>query len=255
MPISFAAASRRASASIPSISTEPASAPTRPAMIERSVVLPAPLRPRSATIWPASTSRSTPRTACTSPYDFSTPFATSTRPSWASIACRAINFCSHDQLHRSERPELAASGQGRRDRPSAQRPDPGGGRSRSSRLGGWQPDTTPMGSPGRRLDGGTPATSRASIRRIAAIGSGRGPQHPSIVHMFDPVLPGDPRNRAYFGGMRMPPSTRIVSAFMYGLVIRSITMNASSSELPSRLGNKTDWPRWALNWSDCSPEP
>lgn len=86
-------------------------------------------------------------------------------------------------------------------------------------------------------------------------GSGRGPQHPSIVHMFDPVLPGDPRNRVYFGGMRMPPSTRIVSAFMYGLVIRSITMNASSSELPSRLGNKTDWPRWALNWSDCSPEP
>ena len=36
----------------------------------------------------------------------------------------------------------------------------------------------------------------------------------------------------YFGGMRIPVSTRMVSLFMYGLVIKSITMNASSSPSP-----------------------
>ena len=59
----------------------------------------------------------------------------------------------------------------------------------------------------------------------------------------------------YFGGIRMPPSTRTTSPFMYGLVIRSVTMNASSSAEPSRFGNSTDWPRWDLNASDASPSP
>jgi uncharacterized transporter YbjL len=59
----------------------------------------------------------------------------------------------------------------------------------------------------------------------------------------------------YFGGMRMPPSTRMTSPFMYGLVMSSITIEASSSAAPRRFGNSTDWPRCALNWSDASPVP
>ena len=60
---------------------------------------------------------------------------------------------------------------------------------------------------------------------------------------------------SYLGGIRMPPSTRITSPFMYGLVMSSITMKANSSPDPSRLGNRTDWPRWALKASACSPLP
>ncbi|GIT46574.1 MAG: hypothetical protein Ct9H300mP12_11590 [Acidimicrobiales bacterium] len=44
----------------------------------------------------------------------------------------------------------------------------------------------------------------------------------------------------------MPPSTRMTSAFIYGLVMSSMTMKASSSPDPRRLGYRTDWPRWAL---------
>ena len=59
----------------------------------------------------------------------------------------------------------------------------------------------------------------------------------------------------YFGGRRAPPSTRITSAFMYGLVINSTTIDANSSPCPSRLGNSTDSPNLALNASDASPVP
>ena len=59
----------------------------------------------------------------------------------------------------------------------------------------------------------------------------------------------------YFGGMRMPPSTRIVSALRYELVTHSTTTDASSSGRPRRCGNSTPFCRFALNWSDASPEP
>ena len=61
--------------------------------------------------------------------------------------------------------------------------------------------------------------------------------------------------RAYLGGILMPPSTRTTSAFMYELVISSITIDASSSGLPRRCGNSTDSPSFALNASDASPSP
>ncbi len=48
--------------------TEPASAFTRPAMIDNSVLFPAPFRPRSETIDPAWTSNDAPRSAAISPY-------------------------------------------------------------------------------------------------------------------------------------------------------------------------------------------
>ncbi len=54
-------------------------------------------------------------------------------------------------------------------------------------------------------------------------------------------------NGCYLGGILMPPSTRMVSPFIYGLVMHSMTMNANSSPWPRRFGNSTLWPRWALN--------
>ncbi len=81
----------------------------------------------------------------------------------------------------------------------------------------------------------------ARQRRGSSGGRGSGVGHPCSV--------------AHFGGIRMPPSTRMTSAFMYGLVMSSTTMNASSSDEPNRLGNSTLWPRWALKASDCSPSP
>ena len=63
------------------------------------------------------------------------------------------------------------------------------------------------------------------------------------------------RRTDHFGGIRIPPSTRMTSAFMYGLVRTSMTMKASSSADPSRLGKITDRPSFALNASACSPSP
>src|SRR5690606_24249716 len=59
----------------------------------------------------------------------------------------------------------------------------------------------------------------------------------------------------HFGGIRMAPSTRTVSPFMYELVTHSRTMLASSSGWPRRLGKLTDWPSLALNSSAASPSP
>ena len=63
--------------------------------------------------------------------------------------------------------------------------------------------------------------------------------------------------RAYFdfGGIRMPPSTRMVSAFIYELPMSSPTIDPSSLAWPSRCGNKTSLPSAALKASDASPVP
>jgi hypothetical protein len=84
-------------------------------------------------------------------------------------------------------------------------------------------------------------------------GAGRSSDSPRL-------LAGTARTRRsrcsrYFGGIRIPPSRRIVCAFMYGLVTHSITVNASSSALPRRRGNSTDSPSLALKASLASPWP
>jgi hypothetical protein len=43
----------------------------------------------------------------------------------------------------------------------------------------------------------------------------------------------------YFGGILMPPSTRIVSAFMYEFVMHSTAIEASSAGTPRRFGKST----------------
>ena len=65
----------------------------------------------------------------------------------------------------------------------------------------------------------------------------------------------DPPCGGHLGGIRIPPSTRTVSPFMYELRMHSSTMLASSSGTPSRLGNSTLSPSLALNVSACSPSP
>src|SRR4051794_15076874 len=62
----------------PSISIEPRSADSAPAMILMRVDLPAPFSPTIACTSPDCRSRSTPRSACTPPYRFSTPLRRST---------------------------------------------------------------------------------------------------------------------------------------------------------------------------------
>jgi hypothetical protein len=52
---------------MPNTLTVPASGEDRPSSMSIVVDLPAPLGPRRATVSPAATERSTPRTACTSP--------------------------------------------------------------------------------------------------------------------------------------------------------------------------------------------
>ena len=64
--------------------------------------------------------------------------------------------------------------------------------------------------------------------------------------------PGPLLTSCYFGGIRMPPSTRMTSAFMYELVISSSTIDASSSGTPRR-GESTLSPSFALNASDSGP--
>src|SRR4051812_31207504 len=59
----------------PSISIEPRSADSAPAMILMRVDLPAPFSPTIACTSPACRSRFTPRSACTPPYRFSTPLS------------------------------------------------------------------------------------------------------------------------------------------------------------------------------------
>ena len=56
----------------------------------------------------------------------------------------------------------------------------------------------------------------------------------------------------YLGGIRMPPSTRTISAFMYELTTSSTTIDASSAGTPRRRGNRTFLPRLALNSLECS---
>ena len=63
----------RRSARVPQTVTSPSSAASSVAMIRTSVVLPAPFGPRRPTTSPAETSRSTPRSAWTSPNERTTP--------------------------------------------------------------------------------------------------------------------------------------------------------------------------------------
>ncbi len=75
--------------SIPATRTLPASARRSPATTETSVVLPAPLRPRSPTMLPGSTARSTPSSATVAPYDLRTPSDVEGRAAAAPVGGRS----------------------------------------------------------------------------------------------------------------------------------------------------------------------
>src|SRR5271168_504693 len=77
MPAARASRDERKCTSCPSTRIRPASAPWTPAMIFIIVLLPAPFSPASPWIWPASSVKSTPRSAWTPPNDFETPVSSS----------------------------------------------------------------------------------------------------------------------------------------------------------------------------------
>ena len=95
------------------------------------------------------------------------------------------------------------------------------------------------------LHGGPQALGQGPVDGVHGLGSiQRDDHHPTPALSEHRRLPIAAHLRsAYLGGIRMPPSTRMTSPFMYGLVSKSMTIKASSSEEPSRFGNNTDWPR------------
>src|SRR5262249_21685558 len=78
-PILLRTASRSRITSCPATSAEPAVGTARVHSILIVVDFPAPFGPRSPNTSPCLTSKSTPRTACTSPYRFSSPRTTMAR--------------------------------------------------------------------------------------------------------------------------------------------------------------------------------
>ena len=65
----------------------------------------------------------------------------------------------------------------------------------------------------------------------------------------------DAGGAGHFGCNRAPPSTRMTSALTYELVSDSRIIDASSSAVPSRLGNSTSRLSFSLNASLCGPLP
>ena len=100
------------------------------------------------------------------------------------------------------------------------------------RTPGMPPAATPATKVVRRpTRGGSRSTSWTTLEGSRA----RLTDHPRL----GVVSPNAGLLRCHLGGILMPPSRRTTSPFMYELVRHSITMLASSSAVPRRLGKST----------------